>query len=62
MMKVTVIREFIDKHTGTLHPVGEVLTVTRERYAEICRAGQLVRPAALGRRDKEEQKNGHEDP
>ena len=59
-MKVTVIREFIDRHTGALHPVGEELTVTKARYAEIMQVGEFVRPApAPKRKKKEETTDGH---
>ncbi len=45
-MKIIVTTEFVDIHTGMLHPVGEELTVSKARYAEILRAGSFVRPAA----------------
>lgn len=34
-MKATIRKEFIDKHTGELHRIGEVIDVTDERLAEI---------------------------
>lgn len=41
-MKVKVIREFIDRHTGKLHLVGDTLEITDERYAEIGKSGKFV--------------------
>ena len=38
-MKVKVKKEFIDKHTFKLHPVGEVFECTEERLQEIQSAG-----------------------
>ena len=34
-MKVTIRKDFIDKYTGELHRIGEVIDVTDERLAEI---------------------------
>ena len=34
-MKVKVIKKFIDKHTGKVHKVGEVLNIKKERLEEI---------------------------
>lgn len=34
-MKVKVINEFIDKHSGELHQEGAVLTINESRYKEI---------------------------
>lgn len=59
-MRAVVIREFVDKHTGELHPVGEELTVTKARYAEILQVGEFIRPApAPKRKSKEGKTNGH---
>lgn len=41
-MKVKVIREFVDRHTDDLHPVGEVFDVTAKRLKEIQDAGDYV--------------------
>ncbi len=38
-MKVKVKKEFIDKHTFKLHPVGEVFECSEERLQEIQSAG-----------------------
>ena len=35
MMKVKVKKEFVDKHTWKLHPVGEVFECTEDRLKEI---------------------------
>lgn len=41
-MKVRVIKEFIDKHTGEFTPVGAEIEVTDERFAELKEAGKYV--------------------
>lgn len=41
-MRVVVVREYIDKYTGVFHPVGEKLTVNKERFAEIQKAGTYL--------------------
>lgn len=40
MVKVKVINEFIDRHTGQLHKVGEVFEVTEKRLKEIKSASR----------------------
>ena len=41
-MKVKVLKKFKDKHTGKVHKVDEVFTVSKERFAEIQSVGNLV--------------------
>lgn len=41
-MRVVVIREFIDKNTSVRHEIGEKLTVTEERFAELQKSGKYV--------------------
>lgn len=41
-MKVKTKKSFIDKHTGKVHKVGEVFTVTKERFDEIQKVADLV--------------------
>lgn len=41
-MKVKVLQKFKDKHTGELHEAGEIIDVTKKRYAEILTVGKLV--------------------
>ena len=61
-MRAEVIAEFVDKHTGQLHPVGEVLNIGKERYEEILRSGNFVRSAAGAKKHKQEVlSDGHED-
>ena len=36
-MKVTVVRQYIDKYTGEKHFPGEVLSVSAERMAELAK-------------------------
>ena len=56
-MKVQVIREFIDIHTRKLHPEGEILNISKARYAEIQKAGNFVIPAEKSERSND---NGNE--
>lgn len=41
-MKVKVLQEFIDKHSGKHHKEGATLVVSKERYNEILEAGPFV--------------------
>lgn len=41
-MKVKVLKEFKDKYSGELHKVGEVMTVSKDRYDEILTVAPLV--------------------
>ena len=41
-MKVKVLKEFRDKYTKKDYEVNDVLTVTKDRYAEILTKGNLV--------------------
>lgn len=41
-MRVKVINDFIDKHTGKYNPVGAEVDVTNERFAELEKAGKFV--------------------
>lgn len=41
-MKAIVITKFIDKNTGKVRKVGEVFVCNKERFAEICAAGNYV--------------------
>lgn len=51
-MKVKVIESFIDKYTGEVHDIDEVIECTEERYQEIASAGNYVL-AEPGRKAKE---------
>lgn len=42
-MKAIVITKFIDKNTQKLREVGEIFTCNKERFAEICAAGEYVK-------------------
>ena len=42
-MKAIVITKFIDKNTQKLREVGEVFICNKERFAEICAAGEYVK-------------------
>ena len=41
-MKVKVIYDFRDKHSGELHKKGETLTINKKRYEEILKVAPLV--------------------
>lgn len=41
-MKVKVVQRFIDKHSGEPHEIGDTLTISEERYAEISKVGHFV--------------------
>lgn len=41
-MKVKVIKRFKDKNTGKLYRAGDVIEVTKKRFAEIQKVGSLV--------------------
>ena len=41
-MKARVIKEFINKHIQEFHAVGDEISLTAERYAEIEKAGPYV--------------------
>ena len=43
-MKVNVIKEFVDRHTGELHKVGSSFECTEVRFNEIKEAGAFVEP------------------
>ena len=41
-MKVKVIKNFKDKHTGEFHKTGKVMNISKKRYEEILTVGKLV--------------------
>ena len=41
-MKVKVIRDFYDKHTGDYRPNGALIDVSNERFEELRKAGVFV--------------------
>ncbi len=41
-MKVKVTKEYIDRHAGEFHAIGEIVTMTEKRFAEIVKAGPYV--------------------
>lgn len=41
-MKVKVIKKFKDKNTHDIHEVGELLTISKDRYNEILAVGDFV--------------------
>lgn len=46
-MKVKVIKEFVDKHSGQLHKVGSTYECDEARFKEIQDAGSFVEPAPV---------------
>jgi len=57
-MKVKVIEEFRDRHTGELRRIGDILDITAEREKEILSVGRLVeRVSAAGRKAKQKGSN-----
>jgi hypothetical protein len=41
-MKAKVLKKFKDKHSGKIHNVGETMTISKERFAEILEVAPLV--------------------
>lgn len=41
-MKVKVVKNFKDKHTGQSHKVGDVFVVNKKRFEEILSVGPFV--------------------
>lgn len=41
-MKAKVLVKFKDKKTGKIRKVGEVFTLSKDRYEEILKVGKLV--------------------
>lgn len=51
-MRVVVVREFTDKYTGVGHVIGEKLTVTAERFAEVQEKGMFLVDVSDGWEDE----------
>lgn len=41
-MKAKVLKPFKDKYSGKIYKVGEILTVSKDRFAEILTVAPLV--------------------
>ena len=41
-MKAKVLKKFKDKYTGEVYKEGDVITVTKKRFAEILKTAPLV--------------------
>ena len=41
-MKARVLVKFKDRHNGKIYKTGDVITVTKERFAEILETGAFV--------------------
>lgn len=54
-MKAKVLRRFKDKHTGEIYKVGEVITVSKARFAEILEVAPLVEEVVEKKKKNEEE-------
>lgn len=52
-MKVKVINEFVDIHTGVLHENGSTFECDEARFKEIEKAGSFVKPVIEKENKKE---------
>jgi hypothetical protein len=52
-MRVKVLTKFKDKHTGEIHEAGKVMTVSKERFAEILETDKLVEEVKEAKEKKE---------
>ena len=41
-MKAKVLKKFKDKHNGKIYEVGDIITISKKRYAEILEVDVLV--------------------
>lgn len=41
-MKVKVLKRFKDKHNGKVHKPGDIITISKKRFAEILTVDVLV--------------------
>ena len=41
-MKVKVLKRFKDKHNGKIYKAGDIITISKKRYAEILEVDVLV--------------------
>lgn len=41
-MKAKVLKRFKDKHNGKVYEVGDVITISKKRFAEILEVDELV--------------------
>lgn len=41
-MKAKVLKRFKDKHNGKVYAVGDIITISKKRFAEILEVGALV--------------------
>lgn len=53
IMKVKVINEFVDIHTGVLHENGSTFECNEARFKEIKKAGSFVEPVVEKEKKKE---------
>lgn len=52
-MKAKVLKKFKDKHTGKLHEVGNIIIISKERYAEILTVDKLVEEVKEPKKEKD---------
>lgn len=41
-MKAKVLKRFKDKYSGKIHNVGDVITISKDRFNEILTVGEFV--------------------
>lgn len=41
-MKAKVLKRFKDKHNGAIYESGDIITITKKRFAEILKVDKLV--------------------
>lgn len=56
-MKVTVIKEFVDKYTGELREIGSSFSCDIRRFEEIKNAGDFVKESSENERKKKNNGN-----
>ena len=57
-MKAKVLQKFKDKYTDKVYKVGEVITISKKRFAEILEVGKLVEEVKAEQAAEQEQKGG----
>lgn len=58
MMKVKVIKSFIDKYTEEVYNIDDVIDCSEKRYNEIIKVGNFVEK--ITKKEKESKENGNE--
>lgn len=61
-MQARVVKEYIDRYTQEFHAVGEMVSLTDKRFAEITKAGRYVEEVKLDKESAEEAEKSDNDP